>query len=167
MQTQLTSQVVGRRQVRIGIRGRVVTIEVSQASEVTIVSVATAERRPETRTYRLREYTRLKAIQRYKFHTIIKNLIIKNRLTAVICSSPPTIFTQKRKNNISKNLFCIRLECLGSMLNRYRGLRGFLAFASPSPATRYIPSESGRSHQRIRRGATTGSQWNSRARSYH
>ena len=68
---------MGRRQVRIGIRGRVVTIEVRQAIKVTIVSVATAERRPETRTYRLREYTRLKAVQRYKFHTIIKNLIIK------------------------------------------------------------------------------------------
>ena len=51
---------------------------------VTIVSVATAERGPETRTYRLREYTRLKATQRYKFHLILKNLIIKNRLTAVI-----------------------------------------------------------------------------------
>ncbi len=97
VQTQLISQVVGRRQVRIGIRGRVVTIEVRQAIKVTIVSVATAERRPETRTYRLREYTRLKAAQRYKFHTIIKNLIIKNRLTAVICSSPPTISEEKKE----------------------------------------------------------------------
>ena len=88
---------MGRRQVRKGIRGRVATTEARQANKDTTVSVATAERRPETRTYRLREYTRLKAVQRYKFHTTIKNLIIKNRLTALICSSPPTISEEKKE----------------------------------------------------------------------
>ena len=39
----------GRRQVRKGIRGRIVTAEVRQASKVTIVSIAGTERRPETR----------------------------------------------------------------------------------------------------------------------
>ena len=53
VQTLLT-QVVRRRQVRIGIRGRIVTIEVRQARIVTIVSIARTERRPEARTYRLR-----------------------------------------------------------------------------------------------------------------
>ena len=53
LQTLLT-QVVRRRQVRIGIRGRIVTIEVHRASIVTIVSIASAQGRAKTRTYRLR-----------------------------------------------------------------------------------------------------------------
>ena len=47
--TTLRLQVVRRRQVRIGIRGRIVTVEVRQASIVTIVSVTTAQRRTKTR----------------------------------------------------------------------------------------------------------------------
>ena len=43
------SQVVRRRQVRIGIRGRIVTVEVRQAIIVTIVSIAGAKRRTKTR----------------------------------------------------------------------------------------------------------------------
>ena len=167
VQTQLTSQVVGRRQVRIGIRGRVVTIEVRQAIKVTIVSVATAERRPETRTYRLREYTRLKAVQRYKFHTIIKNLIIKNRLTAVICSSPPTI-SEEKKEQYFKELVLHPPGMPGlhaQPLPRFARVPCFRV--APYPAMRHIPLGSGRSHQRIRRGATTGTQWKPRARSDH
>ena len=45
----LLIQVVRRRQVRIGIRGRIVTIEVRQAIIVTIVSIAGAKRRTKTR----------------------------------------------------------------------------------------------------------------------
>ena len=43
------SQVVRRRQVRIGIRGRIVTVEVRQAIIGTIVSIAGAKRRTKTR----------------------------------------------------------------------------------------------------------------------
>ena len=165
-QTQLTSQVVGRRQVRIGIRGRVVTIEVRQAIMVTIVSIATAERRPETRTYRLREYTRLKAVQRYKFHTIIKNLIIKKPPCGGDLVIAADDFPKKRKNSISKNLFCIRPWMPRFLAQPLSRSARFLCFhVAPFPAMRHIPLESGRSHQRIRRGATTGSQRNSRARS--
>lgn len=43
------SQVVRRRQVRIGIRGRIVTVEVRQAIIGTIVSITTAQRGTKTR----------------------------------------------------------------------------------------------------------------------
>lgn len=51
-QTLQVPKVVRRRQVRIGIRGRIVTVEVRQARIVTVVSIAGAKDGAKAETYR-------------------------------------------------------------------------------------------------------------------
>ena len=107
------SQVVRRRQVRIGIRGRIVTIEVRQAIIVTIVSIAGAKRRTKTRNLPPKRGSPLSKsyakIRIFQYHQIQK---YKKPPPAVLRATAEAHFQQE--TSMSKNCFRAHLRCAGA-----------------------------------------------------
>lgn len=99
-QTLQVPKVVRRRQVRIGIRGRIVTVEVRQARIVTVVSIAGAKDGAKAATYRHRVQTRLKGCQRYTKNTMDVKRKYKKPPSAVLLNPPMVVL----ENSISKSV---------------------------------------------------------------